>query len=257
MQRLKKKHSICPEKLDYDNVQEAVNRYNEIVGDLTDFDCPKCKNKGYTAIKNDKGVMTIEKCECLAPRRAKQLIRQSGINADITFNDFKVNNAVQKMMLERAKKFLTDETKAWFYIGGQNGVGKSLLCTAIVSQLLAKYIPCKYMLWSDESLRLKALVNSEQEYLAIMDPLQKIPVLYIDDFFKTEQGKMPTSADIMVAFRLLNHRYLTGAVTIISCERSLNEIIDIDEAVGSRIGQKAKDFNIFIEKDKSKNYRFK
>lgn len=257
MKRLETKHSTCPVKLDYDSVQDSINRYNETVGELTDFDCPKCKNKGYVAVKNEKGVMAVRKCECFAPRRAKQLIRQSGINANITFSDFKVNNAIQKMMLEKAQSFLTDETKAWFYIGGQNGVGKSLLCTAIVSQLLNKYIPCKYMLWSDESLRLKALVNSEQEYLAIMEPLQKIPVLYIDDFFKTEQGKRPTPADVILAFRLLNHRYLTGAITIISCERSLNEIIDIDEAVGSRIGQKAKEYNMFIEKDKSKNYRFK
>jgi DNA replication protein DnaC len=83
-------------------------------------------------------------------------------------------------------------------------------------------------------------------------------VLYIDDFFKTESGKLPTTAEINIAFEILNFRYNNpDLVTIISSEKGMSELLEIDEATGSRIFERSKDYSISIAKDKNKNYRLK
>ena len=66
-------------------------------------------------------------------------------------------------------------------------------------------------------------------------------VLYIDDMYKTGKGQQPTVGDVNLAFEIINARYNdTGKVTIISSERTVEEMLDIDEAVGSRIYERSK-----------------
>ena len=87
---------------------------------------------------------------------------------------------------------------------------------------------------------------------------KKAEVLYIDDLFKTEQGKNPTTADINVAFEILNYRYRNPQlITLISSEKTIQELVRIDEAVGSRIFEMSRDFCVNIGKDIKKNYRLK
>ena len=258
MDRMSSKMKICPIKQSGDLEQESIDRFNSREGDLVGFDCKKCKNRGSIAVKDKNGRMAIEPCACRQIRKAKRLIKESGINNQYLLSDFIVTSPYQKDMLLKAKEFLLNPIGKWFYMSGQNGIGKTMLCTAMVNELLNRYIPCKYMLWRDQSLQLKALANNAEEYLAIIKPLKEIEVLYIDDFLKTEQGKNPTSADMNLAFELLNYRYNTkDLITIISCERSLTEVTNIDEAVGTRIYQRIDKFNTYIAKDRNKNYRLK
>lgn len=63
-------------------------------------------------------------------------------------------------------------------------------------------------------------------------------MLYIDDFFK---GKV-SDGDINLAFTLINARYDRRCRTIISSEWSLAEILNLDEAIGSRIRQRAESY---------------
>ena len=96
----------------------------------------------------------------------------------------------------------------------------------------------------------------------MIDRFKKAEVLYIDDLFKT--GKAPdgsvlkiTGADVNVAFEIINYRYNNPAlVTIISSELTEDEILDIDEATGGRIYERAKKA-FSIGKDRKKNYRIK
>ena len=114
-----------------------------------------------------------------------------------------------------------------------------------------------YMLWRDEVVKIKACVNNEQEYTALIEPLKEVPILYVDDFFKVERGKRPTAADINVAFEILNYRYNKKLATIISSELFLKDIVACDEAVGSRIYQLAKLSSIEVGKDIKKNMRLR
>ena len=75
--------------------------------------------------------------------------------------------------------------------------------------------------------------------------------MYIDDLFK---GSV-TSADINLAYEIINARYGVKELrTIISTERSMQNIIGIDEALGSRIYQRSKNFIIQTPKQ---NWRLK
>ena len=61
------------------------------------------------------------------------------------------------------------------------------------------------------------------------------------DFLKTGKGQEPTTGDVNLAFELINARYADPTkLTIISSELPVAEIVDIDEAVGSRIYERSK-----------------
>ena len=121
----------------------------------------------------------------------------------------------------------------------------------------------RYMLWRDVSVRAKAVVNDEEAYQNVVNPLKKVPVLYIDDFLKTgktrdRSGRRvltdPTVGDVNLAFEIVNARYNDSRLlTIFSSELSIQDILDIDEALGSRIIQRSKG-RIFNLSDKT-NWR--
>ena len=61
-----------------------------------------------------------------------------------------------------------------------------------------------------------------------------------------------------VELKGVNHRYLdANKVTIISCEYESNQLLDIDEATGSRIIEKCKAFLVNVTRNRDKNYRLR
>jgi hypothetical protein len=139
--------------------------------------------------------------------------------------------------------------------------GKTHLCTAICREFLLSGKKVIYMLWRDEVVRLKAIVNDADEYRELIDKYKTADVLYIDDMFKT--GKAPdgsnlkiTGGDVNVAFEIINYRYNNPSLlTIISSELSEDDLLEIDEATGGRIYERAKAFT--IGKSRDRNYRIK
>ena len=249
------------EEVDYE-----VLTHNNEKGNLEGYDCPKCNNRGNIA-KNINGSYCLSFCECLSIRKTIKLMEKSGLGNLLklySFDKFECQEDWQKSIFEKAKKFVDDD-KNWFYIGGNSGCGKSMICTAIVKELLKKGYPTKYMLWLDESVALKQAVTDSEEYQEMIREIKDAQVLYIDDFLKTGRNTDPTDADIKLAMEILNYRYNKARsdksrrwITIISSERSIGEILDYDEATGSRITEMTKpDYYLFIAKDKSKNYRLK
>lgn len=242
-----------------------VLTYNNKVGDLQGYNCPKCNNKGDIAINN--GYFALVNCDCLSIRKTIRLMEQSGLGNLLkvySFDKFECTEEWQQYIYDKAKAFVDDD-KNWFYIGGNSGSGKSHLCTAIVKELLKKGYPTKYMLWLDESVALKQAITDAERYQDLMNEIKNAQVLYIDDFLKTGKNEDPTQADIKLAMEILNYRYNKARsdksrrwITIISSERNISEIVELDEATGSRIAEMTKpDYYLFISKDKSKNYRMK
>ena len=238
---------------------DRVSIYNNSKGTLTGYDCPKCHNKGnYMTLKDDEEI--LRPCECMEKRKMLKAIHDSGLEtvlSQYTFKNFSANEDWQKRIKQKALDYISDSSGKWFYIGGQVGSGKTHICTAIVGQFIKSGCNAKYMMWRDEIVKLKAMRNSEDFDKTIAD-YKRIKVLYIDDMFKTEQGKQPTQADIDIAFEIINYRYiLKDLITIFSCEKKVGELLDIDEAVGSRIYERTKEYNIPIGRDSSRNYRLK
>lgn len=221
--------------------------------------CELCGDTGYRFyIQN--GYSTAEECECMNRIRFDRNMKKSGANREMTFENWHSDFEWQTDMGAKAVEFSDGGylSGQWFFAGGQVGCGKTHICTAILHELIKVNVGCKYMAWRDESVQLKAIVNQHDEYHHRIMELCKSPVLYIDDFWKTQQGTKPTQADVNLAFQILNFRYQDKKYcTIISSELTVKKIMEIDEAVGSRIFERSKAYRIEIEKDENKNYRLK
>lgn len=232
-----------------------ADAYNNTEGCLTGYNCPKCKNRGYFLQEVDGELKSID-CECMKIRRSVWAIEKSGLKDQIskmTFDNYIAVEDWQKICLEKAKLF----EKGWAYFGGQSGAGKTHLCTAIVGKLIRQGIQTKYMLWRDDSTKLKANVN-EPEYESLIGEYKKAELLYIDDFFKTQKDKPVTQADINLAFEIINYRDNNPqSITIISSELMTEQLIEIDEATAGRIIKRSKGFIFDIKRDRARNYRLK
>lgn len=226
---------------------------NDAEGSLDLLDCPLCRNKGYIAVINGDSI-TCRECECMAKRRSLKRILKSGLSDMVesyTFASYKTPETWQAEAKAKALSFVADGAGKWFVAAGPSGTGKTHICTAIAGELLNAGKEVRYMLWRDEAPRLKALVNEREEYERLMGELKTAPVLYIDDFFK---GSV-SDADINLAFELLNARYnARQKITIISSEKTIDKILDIDEAIGGRIYERSKGYCI---KTPAKNWRLK
>ena len=214
---------------------------NATLGNIDD--CPVCHGKGYIAREDEKGRLVCGECECMVRRRTMRRIERSGLSgllAEYTFDAYHTQEMWQRRAKDIALKYL-QSNNAWFYIAGTPGTGKTHLCTAICGELINTGHEVRYMLWRREAPRLKALVNEREEYESLMRKYSTTPVLYIDDFLK---GKV-TDGDLNIAFELLNDRYNSRhTMTIISSELSINDVLELDEAVGSRIYQRSKGYCI-------------
>lgn len=236
-------------------MKEKAAWANENRGDLRGYDCPLCKNRGNIfEVKN--GALVSVECQCMEARRSMWRIERSGMKSlieEYTFESFNTAEPWQAEMKRRALSFLESGGAAWFAAMGSVGAGKTHICTAMCGKLLSEGKAVRYMLWRDESVKIKAAVNDTSEYAALMDPLKAAPVLYIDDLFKTKQGERISQGDINLAFELLNYRYCNKSlVTIISSEKTIEEITDIDEAIGSRIYERSKGFYLKLTGNKNR-----
>ena len=219
--------------------------------------CELCGDVGYRQFW-ENGQEYYEECECFNRIQFERNMKKSGANKEMTFDNWRSNGNWQTDIAAKAVEYVDGGylTGQWFFIGGQVGCGKTHICTAILHELIKTNIGCKYMAWRDEAVQLKAIVNEHEEYHQKLMEICKSPVLYIDDFWKTQQGKFPTQADVNLAFQIINFRYQDKKYcTIISSELSTDEIMKIDEAVGSRIYERSKAYRIHIESDPAKNYR--
>ena len=242
-------------------LQRDCNKANSEQGQLEGYDCLECLNRGFIHTIHE-GSIVVRECQCSAIRADMRRISDSGLSGllnSCTFDSFQTPDRWHQHMKSLALRFVDDATDGkWFYAGGQIGSGKTHLCTAIVGKFLHSGKAARYMLWRDYAVQIKASVNDAAEYSGLINPLKFVDVLYIDDLFKTGTGKAPTPADVNIAFEILNHRYINRQlITILSSEWGINDLLDIDEAVGSRIFERTREFCLYVERDKSRNWRLR
>lgn len=206
-----------------------------------EYRCELCHDTGQIIHRVPGSIeISVSECECVIKRRNALRIKRSGL-ADVmsryTFEAYKTPDKQTAAIKAAALRYVAESRGEWFVIVGRPGSGKTHICTAIVGKLIEGGKNCKYMLWRDEVRELKALVNDNSAYRERMNLLKNVDVLYIDDFFK---GRAVSDGDLNVAFELLNARYNAQKRTIISGERTIGAIMDIDEAIGSRIYERSK-----------------
>ena len=243
--------------VDY-NPERDAEAFNNSKGDLDAnlYDCKKCNNKGYVGIVKN-GRMVTKECECMIVRRQRRYIKKSGLASTIknmTMQTFEAKSNWQKQMKRKAKEYL-ESNAGVFFVGGQVGAGKTHICTAIAGKYLKAGNQTLYIKWRQETAWLRMNMN-DQAYVNRIQELGKVPVLYIDDFLKTQSGKTPTESDIKIAFEVINERYQKNVRTIISSELTISNMMEMEESVASRIIEMAQNkYVIDISKDTNKNYR--
>lgn len=264
--------SEAPDPKQY--AQFRVDSLNSAVGDRDKedgYNCPICKNKGYVAVlmETDDGEYThaVRDCKCAETRRSILRMQRSGLKDVIrnyTFDRFEATEPWQQTIKAAAMDY-AKSPDGWFALCGQSGSGKTHLCTAICRELLLRGDQVLYMLWRDDIAKIKQTAMGSKfddeatELHRLLGKFKTAKVLYIDDFFKTgataeSATQHPTVADINYAFEIINYRYNNpGLITIISTELTEDELLDIDEAIGGRIYERAKAFS--IGRDRRKNYR--
>lgn len=220
------------------------------------YKCDVCKDTGYYSVQPDnKGMASvIYECSCLAKIKSKRYAEISGLGELLNkrVNTFDATLTHQKEMKQLATDYLVSGSKDWFVLLGQSGSGKTHLASAIANKLIDNGLETQYIIWTSFTNEMNVAMFKENDHYAL-DRFKKVPVLYIDDFFK---GRL-TEYNITMAFDLINYRTNNKLITIISSELTLNDIREIDNAVAGRVKQNAGKYLYEVKKGKDKDYRMR
>lgn len=241
--------------------QWRVDTYNASQGTLTDYDCPKCKNRGNFARLREDLTHVYIPCDCMNTRSSLQRLAKSGLSPCIdqyTFQSFEASEGWMTLLKEGAMAYARSG-EGWMMISGRSGIGKTHLCTAVCRERILQGQQVRYMSWREEIRQLKSPDTQDALRQDLLQELKTVPVLYIDDLFKTGAGPegraQPTPADVNLAFEILNYRYINHLSTILSTELTLDQLMRIDEAIASRILERCGNHAYVVDHRKSRNYR--
>ena len=240
-----------------------ADSFNRSVGQLTGPHCPNCNDRGIIAVAKEDGSVAFRDCECMKARKAYWKMERSGLAGvirDMTFDRFEVRESWQKSLKARVEAYAKDP-EGWLLLCGQVGGGKTHLCTAVCRQRLYAGDEVRYMPWREEIGKLKALSFDSEERSRTLSELKNAQILYIDDLFKTGKSAdgtaNPTAFDVSLAFEIINFRYINDRITLVSTEKTPQQLLQIDEATASRIMEKAGQNTLFIDRKEGRNYRLR
>ena len=253
--------AISPKTAYIESQKRKAEAYNRTPGKLDGYDCRECKNRGSFFTVDENGYLISTPCKCMTIRNNRRRVEQSGLSdllSRYTFDAWRAESKWQAEVLAGAKRYATNPD-GWFSICGRPGTGKTHICTAICGELMKRGYDVRYMLWRDAATTLKANSTGDAAaYSREIEPLKTVRVLYIDDFYKTGGKRHPTVMDVNLAFEIINARYnKAGLITIISSERSLDELMRIDEATASRIYERTKKNRMYYNLAGMENWRMK
>lgn len=224
------------------------------------YKCPKCRDSGVIIWKNEWGADVVRECQCRAIRLRKDMMKRSGISEEFrekTFDNFttmnkqQLTNAKDKAM-QYVKNFVRMEHGRYnsMMFCGQVGSGKTHLGMAICNGLMNNGVAVIYMAYRNAVTKIKQKIIDEEAYDRELKQYALSRVLYIDDLLK---GRL-TETDINIMYEIVNYRYMNNMPIIISTEKTPNDLLIFDEAIGSRLIEMCRG-NIIHLQGKELNYR--
>ena len=222
--------------------------------------CSICKDKRYVYVykehANGYGEIVARRCSCYDAQVNRDRIEASGLKAQIescTFENFNTNTVWKKRVKTLALEYVENlDSDEWFVVSGAVGGGKTHICTAISKEVLLAGKSFLYFKYAEEMPLLnKQLLSFDADVLVeakkTLDTLKEVEVLYIDDFLKIRNEEF--------IFAIIDYRYSNNLKTIISTELDYTSMAQIDEAIASRIKQKAGKYWTHLGNDTPKNQR--
>lgn len=219
-------------------------------------------------------------CTCVKQRRIERLIVASEITPEFQKMGFKnfVVEAKTPAVAEQRKvmrDMAVDYYKAFkdikntrnnsIALNGQVGSGKTHLLSAVANGLMREQqVPVMYFPFV-EMLEAMSADNYAMKD-EIVSKAQQVEVLFLDDLFKPTSSEVrgqivtaPRATPFMqtVIQAIVNYRYLNNKPILLSCELDFVTLLDINEALGSRLFEMCSDYVMQIDSDAHLNYRMR
>lgn len=257
---------ICKENVseedrkNFNYVEYEVNKFNKSKVHSDVFECDKCGNKGLIAYKDMYNNVQYKKCECYKIRKNREKMKKIGLLDFISIKNDNLQEpkeAWETKMLSIAKEFQKDDNNYSIFYGGAVGCGKTTICAKIMSNKIdiLSDLTADYIVWD---ISYKDLIFNDPNHDRLNE-IKNVGILFIDDFLRMGRIKELNENEREIAKSIIDYRYRNKLITIITSELYLNEIIDIDEAIGTRIYEmcnKGK-YVANIKREESRNRRKK
>lgn len=224
------------------------------------YRCPVCHDTGWTEHWDGNGTMFMMRCSCWASREARKLMERSGIPRDFLDKSLDGFDTREIPQLVNAKKkaaaYLNSFAKQEkmrrnsLLLCGQSGAGKTHLGVAVCNGLMDRNIAVSYMAYRNAVTVIKQSMTDGEAYAKSLRPFLQARVLYIDDLLK---GRV-TESDINILYEIVNYRYMNNLPMVISTEKSIEGLLEFDEAIASRMIEMSRG-NIVRLQGKELNYR--
>lgn len=226
--------------------------------------CKLCNGSTWLIYKNGLGYDVAKPCECREREISKKLMIASGISEEDSKKGFKGFETFNEPTLETAKSTAISYYQNFSNIEegrinsimlcGSSGRGKTTLGLAVANNLISSGVGVRYMPYRDVVTNLKQMLGSDNKYIYndTMYRLKTARVLFIDDLLK---GKV-NETDINIMYEIVNHRYLQRKPCIVSTEKTIEQLLEFDEAIGSRLIEMSKGYIITFDSSVP-NYRLR
>lgn len=230
------------------------------------YDCPHCKDTGRVTAIEKRGSLEYEvsvRCKYCGERREyERLLKASGMGdafADKVFDNYRVWNKETAMARATAMRYAMEfeavekSDQNSLALLGTVGAGKTMLGCCVLNDLLIRNIGVRYTKYGDMMQKLKQNVMDEVTYNRLLGNYVNARVLFIDDLFKDTR----TQADLNHLYKVIDGRYFTRRPMIVTSELTIDQLSDIDLAIGSRIAERCSRYAFTFLAGREGNYRLR
>lgn len=217
--------------------------------------CDKCNDTGWIIYYDELKRSIAKECTCRGRMIAEARLKNSGMQEIFqgkTLDNFdgkhlkalEVAKVKARDYIDNFEKIERKENNSVLFVG-QVGAGKTHLTLAIGNALLnEKGVSVVYMPYRETMSNLKQWeYNDKHLFDEQMHKYSYCRLLIIDDLFK---GRVD-ERELSFMFTIVNQRYLSKLPIICSSEKTNIQLLDIDEAIGSRLIDMARGHSVLFE----------